>query len=99
MIYGDKAEAASSGLLKQLMLHSPKIKSLHSKGSDSCFKFKPLGNLSDAKWFTKSTLIRFIHTASFALNYPFVRSKCSYSHTAIPPLLQVSSYYKFIRYN
>ncbi|TMW99619.1 hypothetical protein EJD97_002270 [Solanum chilense] len=64
MIYGDKAEAASSGLLKQLILHSPKIKSLHSKGSDSCFKFKPLGNLSDAKWFTKSTLIRFLRIIS-----------------------------------
>ncbi|KAK4358238.1 hypothetical protein RND71_023848 [Anisodus tanguticus] len=60
MCYGDKVEAASSGLLEQLVLHSPKIKSLHSKGSDSSFKFKPLGNLSDAKWFTKSTLIRFL---------------------------------------
>ncbi|KAL3365654.1 hypothetical protein AABB24_010670 [Solanum stoloniferum] len=64
MIYGDKVEAASSGLLKQLVLHSPKIKSFHSKGSDSCFKFKPLGNLSDAKWFTKSTLIRFLRIIS-----------------------------------
>ncbi|KAK6786648.1 hypothetical protein RDI58_015173 [Solanum bulbocastanum] len=64
MIYGDKVEAASSGLLKQLVLHSPKIKSLHSKGSDSTFKFKPLGNLSDAKWFMKSTLIRFLRIIS-----------------------------------
>ncbi|PHT44979.1 hypothetical protein CQW23_14137 [Capsicum baccatum] len=61
MCYGNKVEAASSGLLEQLVLHSPKIKSLHSKGSDSSFKFKPLGNLSDAKWFTKSTLTRFLH--------------------------------------
>ncbi|KAJ8548401.1 hypothetical protein K7X08_030870 [Anisodus acutangulus] len=64
MCYGDKVEAASSGLLEQLVLHSPKIKSLHSKGSDSSFKFKPLGNLSDAKWFTKSTLIRFLRIIS-----------------------------------
>ncbi|KAL3334496.1 hypothetical protein AABB24_030965 [Solanum stoloniferum] len=64
MIYGDKVEAASSGLLKQLVLHSPKIKSLHSRGSDSSFKFKPLGNLSDAKWFMKSTLIRFLRIIS-----------------------------------
>ncbi|XP_009608416.1 uncharacterized protein [Nicotiana tomentosiformis] len=60
MCYGKKVEAASSGLLEQLVLHSPKIKSLHYKGSDSSFKFKPLGNLSDAKWFTNSTLIRFL---------------------------------------
>ncbi|CAN4101362.1 unnamed protein product [Withania somnifera] len=62
--YGDKEEAASSGLLEQLVLHSPKIKSLYSKGLDSNFNFKPLGNLSDAKWFTKSTLIRFIRIIS-----------------------------------
>ncbi|KAK4348683.1 hypothetical protein RND71_031438 [Anisodus tanguticus] len=58
--YDNKVEAASSGLLEQIVQHSPKIKSLHSKGSDTSFKFKPLGNLSDAKWFTKSTLIRFL---------------------------------------
>ncbi|MCE0481258.1 hypothetical protein HAX54_038853 [Datura stramonium] len=62
--YGEKVEAASSGLLEQLVQHSPKIKSLHSKGSDSSFKFKPLGDLSDAKWFTKSTLIRFLRIIS-----------------------------------
>ncbi|XP_009791479.1 COP1-interacting protein 7-like isoform X2 [Nicotiana sylvestris] len=62
--YDKKVEAASSGLLEQLVLHSPKIKSLHYKGSDSSFKFKPLGNLSDAKWFTKSTLIRFLRIIS-----------------------------------
>ncbi|XP_059298769.1 uncharacterized protein LOC132051631 [Lycium ferocissimum] len=64
MCYGDKVVAAPSGLLEQLVQHSPKIKSLHSKGSDSSFKFKPLGNLSDAKWFTKSTLIRFLRIIS-----------------------------------
>lgn len=64
MCYGDKVEAASSGFLEQLVLHSPKIKSLHSKGSDSIFKFKPLGNLRDAKWFTKSTLIWFLRIIS-----------------------------------
>ncbi|XP_016565015.1 serine/arginine repetitive matrix protein 2 isoform X2 [Capsicum annuum] len=62
--YGNKIETASSGLLEQLILHSPKIKSLHSKGSDADFQFRPLGNLSDAKWFTKSTLIRFLHIIS-----------------------------------
>ncbi|XP_055829785.1 uncharacterized protein LOC129899043 isoform X2 [Solanum dulcamara] len=64
MCYGDKVEAASSGLLEQLVLHSPKIKSLHSNGADSIFKFKPLGNLSDAKWFTKSMLSRFLRIIS-----------------------------------
>ncbi|MCE0482059.1 hypothetical protein HAX54_040438 [Datura stramonium] len=62
--YGNKLETAASGLLEQLILHSPKIKSLHSKGSDANFRFKPLGNLSDAKWFTKSTLIRFLRIIS-----------------------------------
>ncbi|KAJ8552879.1 hypothetical protein K7X08_020272 [Anisodus acutangulus] len=62
--YGNKLETAASGLLEQLILHSPKIKSLHSKGSDANFRFRPLGNLSDAKWFTKSTLIRFLHIIS-----------------------------------
>ncbi|XP_016449090.1 uncharacterized protein LOC107774133 isoform X3 [Nicotiana tabacum] len=62
--YGNKLETLTSGLLEQLVLHSPKIKSLHSKGSDSNFRFRPLGNLSDAKWFTKSTLIRFLRIVS-----------------------------------
>lgn len=57
--YGNKLVTAASGLLEQLILHCPKIKSLHSKGSDANFRFRPLGNLSDAKWFTKSTLIRY----------------------------------------
>ncbi|XP_060181569.1 uncharacterized protein LOC132611179 isoform X1 [Lycium barbarum] len=62
--YRNKLETAASGLLEQLILHSPKIKSLHSKGSDANFRFRPLGNLNDAKWFTKSTLIRFLHIIS-----------------------------------
>ncbi|CAN4085181.1 unnamed protein product [Withania somnifera] len=62
--YSNKIETAASGLLEQLILHSPKIKSLHSKGSDTNFRFRPLGNLSDAKWFTKSTLIRFLRIIS-----------------------------------
>ncbi|CAN4123447.1 unnamed protein product [Withania somnifera] len=62
--YGNRIEKAASGLLEQLILHSPKIKSLHSKGSDANFTFRPLGNLSDAKWFTKSTLIRFLRVIS-----------------------------------
>ncbi|TMX01620.1 hypothetical protein EJD97_024104 [Solanum chilense] len=62
--YGNKLVTAASGLLEQLILHSPKIKSLHSKGSDANFRFRPLGNLSDAKWFTKSTLIRFLRIIS-----------------------------------
>ncbi|PHT76309.1 hypothetical protein T459_19831 [Capsicum annuum] len=56
--YGNKMETAASGLLEQLIIHSPKIISLHSKGSDVDFRFRPVRNLSDAKWFTKSTLIR-----------------------------------------
>ncbi|XP_075111242.1 uncharacterized protein LOC142181707 isoform X2 [Nicotiana tabacum] len=62
--YGNKLETLTSGLLEQLVLHSPKIKSLHSKGSDTNFRFRPLGNLNDAKWFTKSTLIRFLRIIS-----------------------------------
>ncbi|KAK4734212.1 hypothetical protein R3W88_008473 [Solanum pinnatisectum] len=62
--YGNKLVTAASGLLEQLILHSPKIKSLHSKGSDANFRFRPLGNLSDAKWFTKFTLIRFLRIIS-----------------------------------
>ncbi|KAM3221759.1 hypothetical protein P3L10_021029 [Capsicum annuum] len=58
--YGNKMETAASGLLEQLIIHSPKIISLHSKGSDVDFRFRPVRNLSDAKWFTKSTLIRML---------------------------------------
>ncbi|PHT43096.1 hypothetical protein CQW23_17121 [Capsicum baccatum] len=63
--YGNKIETAASGLLEQLIIHSPKIISLHSKGSDVDFRFRPVRNLSDAKWFTKSTLIRIIDLIGF----------------------------------
>lgn len=82
--YGNKLVTAASGLLEQLILHSPKIKSLHSKGSDANFRFRPLGNLSDAKWFTKSTLIRYTqpsYTSNCLLNF---FSELPYPHTSIP---------------
>lgn len=52
-------EAVTSGLLEQLARHSSKVKALSLKGSDAIFKLEPPDNLSDATWFSKSTLIRY----------------------------------------
>ncbi|CAH9090676.1 unnamed protein product [Cuscuta epithymum] len=54
-------EIASCGLLEQLAVHSSKVKALSLEGSDSCFRLEPPYNLSEATWFSKSTLIRFLN--------------------------------------
>ncbi|XP_073119232.1 uncharacterized protein [Henckelia pumila] len=56
-----KEKKIASGLLEHLLLHSAEICALHSKGSDSKYKLKPPENPRDLKWFTKSTLERFLH--------------------------------------
>ncbi|CAA2971415.1 Hypothetical predicted protein [Olea europaea subsp. europaea] len=59
--YDNKIEKVSSGLLEHLLQHSAEVKNLQSRGSTSNFKLQPPENISDAKWFTKSTLLRFLH--------------------------------------
>lgn len=58
--YHNKIETVTSGVLEPLAMHSPKIKALCSKGSDETFKLQPPENLNDAKWFTRSALMRFV---------------------------------------
>ncbi|KAL7107457.1 hypothetical protein ACP275_06G056200 [Erythranthe tilingii] len=57
---GNKIEKVTSGLLEHLLLHSAEIKALHSKGSSAKYKLSRPENSHDIKWFTKSTLIRFL---------------------------------------
>lgn len=59
--YENKKEKVTSGLLEHLLLHSVDIKALHSKGSDGKYKLYPPENSNDNRWFSKSTLIRFLH--------------------------------------
>ncbi|XP_051138451.1 uncharacterized protein LOC127256468 isoform X2 [Andrographis paniculata] len=59
--YLHKKEKVSSGLLEHLLLHSPKIKDLHCQGSNTKYGLNPPEYSHDIKWFTKSTLIRFLH--------------------------------------
>ncbi|KAL2526877.1 serine/arginine repetitive matrix protein 1 [Abeliophyllum distichum] len=59
--YDKKIEKLTSGLLEHLLQHSAEVKKLHSNGSNASFKLQPPENISDTKWFTKSTLIRFLH--------------------------------------
>ncbi|KAL1533052.1 hypothetical protein AAHA92_32992 [Salvia divinorum] len=59
--YANKKEKVKSGRLEHLLLHSFDIKALHSKGSDDKYKLYPPENLHDNEWFTKSTLLRFLH--------------------------------------
>ncbi|KAL6541672.1 hypothetical protein OROGR_011158 [Orobanche gracilis] len=59
--YENKKEKVSSGLLEHVLLHSPEIKALHSKGSNAKYKLCAPENSHDIKWFTKPTLIRFLH--------------------------------------
>nr|GMD19103.1 proteoglycan 4-like isoform X1 [Ipomoea batatas]GME12141.1 proteoglycan 4-like isoform X1 [Ipomoea batatas] len=62
--YHNKIETVASGVLEPLAMQSPKIKALCSRGSDETFKLQPPENLNDAKWFTKSALMRFVHIVS-----------------------------------
>lgn len=54
-------EKLASGQLEQLLLHSPEIKKLSSKDSNSKFKILPPDNINDACWFTTTTVTRFLH--------------------------------------
>nr|XP_043625174.1 histone H3.v1-like [Erigeron canadensis] len=56
----NKTEKVASGTLKQLLLHSPRVKDLSSKGLNINFKILPPGNVKDAGWFTVATLTRFL---------------------------------------
>nr|GMD57720.1 proteoglycan 4-like isoform X1 [Ipomoea batatas] len=62
--YHNKIETVASGVLEPLAMQSPKIKALCSRGSDETFKLQPPENLNDAKWFTRSALMRFVHIVS-----------------------------------
>nr|GMD59154.1 proteoglycan 4-like isoform X1 [Ipomoea batatas] len=62
--YHNKIETVASGVLEPLAMQSPKIKALCSRGSDETFKLQPPENLNDAKWFTRSALMRFVHIIS-----------------------------------
>ncbi|CAA3022936.1 Hypothetical predicted protein [Olea europaea subsp. europaea] len=59
--YDNKIEKVTSGLLEHLLQHSAEVKNLQSNGSNANLKLQPPENFSDTKWFTKSTLIRFLH--------------------------------------
>ncbi|KAL3837836.1 hypothetical protein ACJIZ3_022427 [Penstemon smallii] len=56
----NKKEKVTSGLLDHLLLHSHEAKDLHSKGSNAKYRLTPPDNTHDFKWFTKTTLIRFL---------------------------------------
>ncbi|XP_043698861.1 uncharacterized protein LOC122649687 [Telopea speciosissima] len=61
-VCGNKTvEKLASGLLEQLVLHLPEAKDAHSKGMVDNFKLLLPGNLRGSAWFSKSTLLRFIH--------------------------------------
>nr|GMD51072.1 proteoglycan 4-like isoform X1 [Ipomoea batatas] len=62
--YHNEIEIVASGVLEPLAMQSPKIKALCSRGSDETFKLQPPENLNDAKWFTRSVLMRFVHIIS-----------------------------------
>ncbi|KAL8218007.1 hypothetical protein R6Q57_021380 [Mikania cordata] len=55
----NRAVKAASGTLKQLLLHSPQVKELSTKGSNMNFKILPPDSFND--WFTTATLTRFLH--------------------------------------
>lgn len=57
---GNKVETVESGLLEQLLLHSPEVKNLYSKRLDATFKIQVPDSPSGAEWFTKSILTRFL---------------------------------------
>ncbi|KAG9145867.1 hypothetical protein Leryth_020203 [Lithospermum erythrorhizon] len=58
---GSKRESVASGPLTQLLWHSDKVKALHSNGSVSNIKLERPANLDTSKWFSKSSLQRFLH--------------------------------------
>lgn len=64
---GKKVETVASGVLEQLLLHSPSVQNLHSKRLNASFKIHLPNVNSGAVWFTKSILTRF--TSSFTFIY------------------------------
>ncbi|XP_071687168.1 uncharacterized protein [Rutidosis leptorrhynchoides] len=56
-----RSEKVASGALERLLLHSPQVKDLLSKGSNTNFKILPPDNVNDAEWFTTATFTRFLH--------------------------------------
>ncbi|KAI3800049.1 hypothetical protein L1987_35356 [Smallanthus sonchifolius] len=58
----NREENVASGLLEQLLLlDSPEIRTLSTKGANTKFKILPPENVNDASWFTIATLTRFLH--------------------------------------
>ncbi|KAL0298277.1 UNVERIFIED_CONTAM: hypothetical protein Sradi_6487500 [Sesamum radiatum] len=57
----NKKERVRSGLLEHLLLHSAELKAMNLKGSNAKYKLGPPEDSHDVKWFTKSTLIRYLH--------------------------------------
>lgn len=57
---GRKVETVASGVLEQLLLHSPTVQKLHSKRLNASFKIQFPDANSGAEWFTKSILTRFL---------------------------------------
>lgn len=53
-------ETVTSASLEPLMLHSPAIKMLHSKGYDAKYKLIAPEDPSGVRWFTKPTLVRYV---------------------------------------
>ncbi|XXG68245.1 hypothetical protein AAC387_Pa06g1376 [Persea americana] len=58
---GGKREKVASGLLDQLLLHLPGAKAFRPDGSNDNFLLQLPENRRGSLWFTKSTLIRFLH--------------------------------------
>ncbi|CAI9091933.1 OLC1v1027054C1 [Oldenlandia corymbosa var. corymbosa] len=58
---GSSSEMVKSETLEPLLLHLPAIKELHAKGYDAKYKLIAPAGASGARWFTKSTLLRFLH--------------------------------------
>ncbi|GAB4832116.1 hypothetical protein Ancab_006136 [Ancistrocladus abbreviatus] len=58
---GDKVEKIGCGPIDGLIVHLPQIKDIYSKRTCADFKLHLPQNLGDALWFTKATLMRFLH--------------------------------------
>ncbi|XP_031377325.1 serine/arginine repetitive matrix protein 1-like [Punica granatum] len=64
-VCGDnKIEKMETGVLDQLLPYLPALKELYAKGSSSNLKLQLPENLHGSRWFTKSTLNRFLNVVS-----------------------------------